>query len=53
VAPEDIAKMERRGPLDRHMARPEEVAAAVLYVASERAGFTTGQIVTVDGGTLL
>ena len=29
------------------------VAAAVLYVASDRAGFVTGQLLSVDGGTLL
>lgn len=32
---------------------PEEVAAAVAYLASDRAGWTTGQILQVNGGTLL
>jgi 2-hydroxycyclohexanecarboxyl-CoA dehydrogenase len=50
---EDLAKMGRTGPLDRTIAKPEEVAAAVLYLASDRAAFTTGQIVYVDGGTRL
>ncbi|HEV7650212.1 MAG TPA: SDR family oxidoreductase [Actinophytocola sp.] len=30
-----------------------EVAAAVAYLAALDAGWTTGQIVQVDGGTLL
>lgn len=32
---------------------PEEVAAAVAYLASAAAGWTTGQILQVNGGTLL
>jgi len=36
-------------PLGR-MGRPEDVAAAVLYLASDEAGFVTGQVVRVNGG---
>ena len=32
---------------------PEEVAAAVSYLAAPDAGWTTGQILQVNGGTLL
>jgi NAD(P)-dependent dehydrogenase (short-subunit alcohol dehydrogenase family) len=53
IEPADLKQMERHGPLARNIARAEEIAAAVLYVASDRAGFVTGQLLTVDGGTLL
>ena len=38
-----------RQPMGR-IAKPEEVAALVTYLASDEAGFTTGQIHVIDGG---
>lgn len=34
----------------RRLARPDEVAAAVLFFASEAASFVTGQVLSVSGG---
>jgi 7-alpha-hydroxysteroid dehydrogenase len=37
----------------RRIAKPSEVAEAVQFLASDGAGFITGQIMTVDGGRTL
>jgi NAD(P)-dependent dehydrogenase (short-subunit alcohol dehydrogenase family) len=47
--PEAAAAFERMIPLARH-ATPEEVAAAVLFLASDDSAFITGATVPVDGG---
>jgi NAD(P)-dependent dehydrogenase (short-subunit alcohol dehydrogenase family) len=39
-------------PLGR-IGRPEEVADFIAYLASDRASFVTGSIVTIDGGEVL
>ncbi len=49
--PEGVASFKARAPLGR-LGRPEEVAEACLFLASDRAGFITGANLVVDGGIL-
>jgi 2-hydroxycyclohexanecarboxyl-CoA dehydrogenase len=44
-----IASLERAVPM-RRLGEPEDVAAAVAFLASDRAGFITGQTLSVSGG---
>jgi NAD(P)-dependent dehydrogenase (short-subunit alcohol dehydrogenase family) len=36
----------------KRLADPKEIADAIVFVASERASFVTGQIIGVDGGKM-
>jgi 3-oxoacyl-[acyl-carrier protein] reductase len=45
----ELAEMARAIPLGR-MARPEEIAAMAVFLASTEAGFVTGQVYHVNGG---
>jgi NAD(P)-dependent dehydrogenase (short-subunit alcohol dehydrogenase family) len=46
------AAIERATPLGR-IAEPDEIASAVLYLASPAGSFTTGTVLVVDGGMTL
>lgn len=50
--PEAIAEMARQIPLGR-LGMPEDVANAMLFLASEAASYITGQTIIVDGGSTL
>ncbi len=43
----------RKTMVGRPFAAPEEMSGLVAYLASERASFVTGQVWSVDGGSLL
>jgi meso-butanediol dehydrogenase / (S,S)-butanediol dehydrogenase / diacetyl reductase len=45
---EMLAEVNRKIPLGRH-ARPEEIAALFVYLASDDAAYITGQVYTIDG----
>jgi NAD(P)-dependent dehydrogenase (short-subunit alcohol dehydrogenase family) len=45
----DLAGLVSRTPLGR-IGEPEDVAAAVLFLASDAAAWITGQVLVVDGG---
>ena len=48
----EIVEMARSIPLGR-MAQPDEIAKAAVFLASENAGFVTGQTLHVNGGSYL
>lgn len=51
-APEEVKAMDTSNPLSR-IGRPEEVASMVVFLASERCGYVTGQCFSVDGGAAM
>lgn len=49
LSPDTSAAIKRAAPLGR-LARAEEVADLAVYLASDRAAFITGSVVSIDGG---
>jgi NAD(P)-dependent dehydrogenase (short-subunit alcohol dehydrogenase family) len=48
--PDEMATIVRKAALPRGWAKPAEIGAAAVYLASEPAAFITGEILCVDGG---
>lgn len=51
--PEELKAKAIEYTLLGRMGKPEEIAAAVVFLASDEAGFITGQVLAVDGGLAL
>ena len=47
--PEDLAVLAEETPVGR-LGTPEDIAHSILWLADPKAGFTTGQIIGVNGG---
>jgi 3-oxoacyl-[acyl-carrier protein] reductase len=52
MQPEEIELLAQAIPLKR-LGDPEDVAFAILFLASDEAGYITGQTLVVDGGQIL
>jgi 2-hydroxycyclohexanecarboxyl-CoA dehydrogenase len=52
AAPVDIEAFAKKTPMQRP-GKPEDIAAAVAYLASEAAGYVTGHTLSVNGGRYL
>ena len=52
AAPEAVQRITDMGPL-KGWGRPEEIADAVTYLVAPGAGYITGEILTIDGGSWL
>lgn len=51
LKPEQIERRRAANPMGR-LGRPEDVAAAVVFFASPRADYVTGQVLSVNGGSV-
>jgi 3-oxoacyl-[acyl-carrier protein] reductase len=52
LPPQTLPELADQTPLGR-LGAPEDIARAVAFLASEKADFITGQVLTVDGGFIL
>lgn len=52
ISPKVIAKMLESSPIPR-MGKPEEIGHLIAYLASDKASFITGQVISPNGGLYL
>jgi 3-oxoacyl-[acyl-carrier protein] reductase len=52
LGPEQRAALQQQIPLER-LGAPADIAAAVAFLASDHAGYVTGQVLVVDGGMVM
>lgn len=52
VAPETLEELRQETPLEK-LGRPEDVAEALWFLASDSAGFITGEVLNVSGGFVI
>lgn len=50
AANEDALEELKKSTYVKHIGKPEDIASMVSYLASDEAGYVTGQIIRVDGG---
>jgi len=50
---ETLERMGRLVPLERRWGSAQNIADAVAFLASDKAGYITGQVVRVDGGMIV
>ncbi len=53
MTPEAVIEMAIAGQCFKRREQPEDLAGAVIFLASEDSDFITGQIIVVDGGSFL
>jgi 3-oxoacyl-[acyl-carrier protein] reductase len=52
LTPEQRDLLSKQIPLER-LGSPEDIAKAVLFLASDDASYITGQVLVVDGGMVM
>lgn len=52
VSPETMENLRQETPLEK-LGKPEDVADALWYLASDRAGFITGEVLNISGGFVM